>query len=412
MSGSVWGILVILLGLAISVGLHELGHLVAAVKFGALVPEYSIGFGPALWRRTLGATQVVLRALPLGGYVRILGMFAPGHPGRQGTRRRGTPTLAEQARAQSAAEIPPGQEDQAFYRLRWWRKAIVMAAGPVVNFVLAFVFLTCAMVGIGVPGPSLTLSDVAPTISTSMGEVTSPAAQAGLQAGDSITAVDGKAVTRWSQFHKEIAHSHGSVEVSFLRQGHERHTRITAVENTNGVRIIGVAAGVEYQRARIDEVVASYGSLTWGTTRAILSLPVAVWDLGHSLIAGEQRDASGLISIVGVGRIAGEVTGDSSRLGLDGGGGQLAVLLSLLASLNIALGAFNLIPLPPLDGGHIAGALVEGVRALVFHVQGRPDPGAVDTARLMPLTYIVGGILFGLTCFLILADIIAPLSLR
>lgn len=412
MNGSLWGIGVVLLGLVVSVGLHELGHFLPARRFGALVPEFAIGFGPALWRRRAGETEVVIRALPLGGYVRILGMFAPGRAGRRRTRRNGRATLAEEARLQSAEELPDGSEDRAFYRLSWWRKAIVMAAGPLVNLLLALGLLALAMAGIGSPVASLSLSGVAPSIDAESGSLASPAASAGLRAGDEIVAIGGTRIEDWAQFQAAIATSTGSVEVTYLREGEERSTTLDPVADARGVRVIGVVAGREYRRAGIGEILVSYTGLLAGTASAITSLPLAAWDLASGLVTGAERDGAGLMSIVGVGRIAAEVTGDSAELGVTGWREQLGILLALLASLNAALGVFNLIPLPPLDGGHIAGALFEGIRALYFRLRGQPDPGAVDTARLMPLTYAVAGLLLALTVLLVVADLVDPLTLR
>ena len=268
------------------------------------------------------------------------------------------------------------------------------------------------MAGIGSPVASLSLSGVAPSIDAAFGSLASPAASAGLRAGDEIVAVGGTRIEDWAQFQAAIATSTGSVEVTYLREGEERSTTLDPVADARGVRVIGVVAGREYRRAGIGEILVSYTGLLAGTASAITSLPLAAWDLASGLVTGAERDGAGLMSIVGVGRIAAEVTGDSAELGVTGWREQLGILLALLASLNAALGVFNLIPLPPLDGGHIAGALLEGIRALHFRLRGRPDPGAVDTARLMPLTYAVAGFLLALTLLLVVADLVDPLTLR
>ncbi len=409
---SLLGILAIVVGLVVSVGLHELGHLVPAKRFGALVPEYAIGFGPALRKWRAGATEVVLRALPLGGYVRILGMFAPGAPNRRRLTRTGRPTLAEEARIASAEEIPSGLEDHAFYRLAWWRKAIVMAGGPAVNLVLALVLLVVAMAGIGSPTATLELASVSPTLETSSGGAQSPAAAAGLEAGDLIVSVDGAPITQWSELQAAVAASSGGVEIGYSRGGAVRTTRVTPVEGADGARLIGVAAAVEYRPASASQILSAYGAIAAGTGAALVRLPMGLWDVAVSLVTGAPRDGNGLVSIVGVGRIAGEVTGDSAALGISDARQTIAVLLSLLASLNMALGLFNLIPLPPLDGGHIAGALVEGTRSGIARLRGRPDPGPVDTARLTPLTWTVGALLVAMTLLLVVADLVRPIALR
>lgn len=412
-SGSLWGIGAILVGLVLSVALHELGHLLPAKRFGALVPEFAVGFGPALWKRERGSTVYAIRALPLGGYVRILGMFGPGSPTRKRRRRDGRPTLAEEARIASREEVPLGCEHRAFHRLSWWRKAIVMVCGPLVNLVLALVFLMGAMIGIGSPAPSLTLESVSPSVFSSLGEVPGPAHEAGLRAGDTIEAVDGRAVEDWRRFQELVtASGGGQMEISYRREGQSQSVRLHAVETPQGAHVLGVASALERRRAGLPETLAAYARLAGGTASAVVRLPAAAWDVGAALVTGAERDGAGLMSIVGVGRIAGEVTGDGSALGIDGALQKLAVILSLLASLNMALGIFNLIPLPPLDGGHIAGALVEGARGLYSRLRGLDAPGSVDTARLMPLTWCVAAVLMALTALLVLADIISPLTLR
>lgn len=413
MIGSLWGIGAILLGVVVSVALHELGHFLPAKHFGALVPEFSVGFGPALWKREHKGTVYVIRAFPLGGYVRILGMYGPGSATRKRRRANGKPTYAEEARIASREEIPPGMEDRAFYRLSWWRKAIVMLCGPLVNLGLALVFLMGAMIGVGSPAPSLTLESVSPSVATVTGEVPGPAREAGLQAGDVIEAVNGQTITEWTHFQELVAASGGEeMDVTYRREGHSTHVRLRASATPQGTYVLGVVSALEYRRARLSDTVTAYAHLASGTASAILRLPMAAWNVGESLLTGSERDGAGLMSIVGVGRIAGEVTGNGAALGIEGVLPKLAIIVSLLASLNMALGLFNLIPLPPLDGGHIAGALVEGVRGLYSRLRGHDAPECVDTARLVPLTWCVAAVLIALSVLLVLADIISPLTLR
>ncbi len=413
MSGSFWGIGAIIVGLILSVALHELGHFLPAKRFGALVPEFAVGFGPALWKRERGGTVYAIRALPLGGYVRILGMFAPGASSRKRTRRDGKPTLAEEARIASRQELPLGCEHRAFYRLSWWRKAIVMVCGPLVNLVLALVFLMGAMMGIGSPAPTLTLESVDRNVVSSVGDLPGPAYEAGLHAGDTIEAVNGQVVKDWSHFQELVATSGDQdMEVTYRHEGLSRSVRLHAVATPQGGYVLGVVSAVEYRRASLLDTLAAYGRLMGGTASAIVRLPVAVWDVGVALFTGAERDGAGLMSIVGIGRIAGEVTAAPPFLGIEGALHKCAIILSLLASLNMALGLFNLIPLPPLDGGHIAGALLEGAKGFSSRFRGRETPGYVDTARLVPLTWCVATVLIALTVLLVLADIISPLTLR
>lgn len=410
--GGLAGILAVLIGLIVSVGLHELGHMIPAKRFGALVPEYAIGFGPELFSVKRGETRYVLRAILLGGYVRILAMFAPGAPGRKTRTRSGRPTLAEEARRASAAELPEGAEGRAFHRLSWWRKAIVMAAGPFVNLILALLILAVSAFGIGVAEPSLELAAAPASITTPQGEAPGPAAAAGVVPGDRILAVNGAEVTRWEELGEALEQAGpGEIELRIDRAGTPLDLKLSAVAGEDGRPLIGVVAGADYRAATAGEFAGAYARMLSGTAGALLALPKAVWDLGYSLATGAQRDANGLVSIVGVGRIAGEATAAAGS-DADSLRRTWTVLLSILASLNVALGLFNLIPLPPLDGGHIAGALVEGARSRIARLRGRPDPGPIDTARLVPLTYAVGALLLAMSVLLIVADIIRPIGLH
>ena len=173
--GSIVGIVVIIVGILASVALHEVGHMLPAKKFGVLVPDYAVGFGPALWKKKIGDTTYALRAILLGGYVKIVGMYAPARPGTRLVGRSGKPTLAQEAREASAEEIPQGQEHRAFYLLSAPKKVVVMLGGPLMNLLIAIVLSAVTMIGIGAPTASRTIAAVPATISTSSGEVASPA---------------------------------------------------------------------------------------------------------------------------------------------------------------------------------------------------------------------------------------------
>jgi len=195
------------------------------------------------------------------------------------------------------------------------------------------------------------------------------------------------------------------------RDGSTVDLSVSPVTGAQGARLVGVTAGYEYVSASPADVAAANWHMFTGTTAVVTRLPQAVWQVGRSVFTDEKRDSSGVVSVVGVGRLAGEVTGDSQALGLHDTRQVVAVLLSLLASLNMALFVFNLIPLPPLDGGHILGAIYEGVRRTVARVRGAEDPGPADTARLVPVTWVVGGLLVAMSVILIVADIVKPVSL-
>ncbi len=406
------GIVVVIVGLLFSVAIHELGHMIPAKRFGVPVTVYSVGFGPALWRKKWRGTVYQIAAIPLGGYVKITGMFAPAKDGTSVTNSRGKTTLAQEARLASAEEIPEGLEDRAFYHLSAPRKIIVMFGGPFTNFVLSFLLFAVAFIGIGVPTPISTLSEVPSTVATPTGEVPGPAYEAGIRPGDRVVSWGGVPTETWDQVREAIGASQGPAEVVVDRAGTQQTFTVTPVEGEDGRTLAGVMAGMEYQSLGLKETAQATWMTFTGTAAIVVRLPIVVWDVAVSLFTDTPRDPNGALSVVGVGRIAGEITsGDTSIGPLQGWRPTAAALLSLLASLNMALFVFNLIPLPPLDGGHIAGAIYEGVRRQVARMRNKADPGPADTARLMPLTYAMVAVLLAMTVVLVAADIVKPVTL-
>ena len=405
------GVLVIVVGLLISVALHECGHMIPAKKFGVYVPEFAVGFGPQLFGVKKGETTYSLRAILLGGYVRLVGMFAPARDGVKTTNRRGKPTLAQEAREASMEEIPEGYGSRAFYLLHPVQKIIVMISGPLVNLFLSILFLSIALVGIGIPKASLTLSEVPQQLTTQGATVDAPAYAAGIRAGDTITGVNGSAVTSWEQMRQNIAGSQGSIDIDYLRNGQLFHVNVDPLRSGDSVSI-GVIAGTEYQAASVGTVASAVGETFTGTVSVVARLPIALWDVGRSIFTGAPRDSGGVMSVVGIGRIAADATSSDATASSGGWMRSAALLLSILASLNMALFVFNLLPFPPLDGGHIVPAIYEWIRRGLARVRGREVPPPVDTARLMPLTYTMGTILVAMTVLLMIADIVVPISLQ
>lgn len=405
------GVLVIVVGLLISVALHECGHMIPAKKFGVYVPEFAVGFGPQIFGVKKGETTYSLRAILLGGYVRLVGMFAPARDGVKTTNRRGKPTLAQEAREASMEEIPEGYGSRAFYLLHPAQKIVVMISGPLVNLFLSILFLSIALVGIGIPKASLTLSEVPQQLTTQGTTVDAPAYAAGIRAGDTITGVNGSAVTSWEQMRQNIAGSQGSIDIDYLRNGQLFHVNVDPLRTGDSVSI-GVIAGTEYQAASVGTVASAVGETFTGTVSVVARLPIALWDVGRSIFTGAPRDSGGVMSVVGIGRIAADATSSDVTASSGGWMRSAALLLSILASLNMALFVFNLLPFPPLDGGHIVPAIYEWIRRGIARVRGREVPPPVDTARLMPLTYTMGTILVAMTVLLMIADIVVPISLQ
>ncbi len=409
--GYVIGIVLTIVALMISVALHELGHMIPAKRFGVYVPQYMVGFGPTMVSKKVGETEYGIKWFLLGGFVSLAGMFAPAPAGTKTMNRKGEPTLAEEARQQSREELDTVGEERAFYRLATWQKLVVMLGGPVTNLVLAIAIFAIVIMGIGLSQPTTTIASVPPcldpTVTTCTSEAPrSPAAEAGIQAGDVVTSWDGHETSSWSDVTAAIAESgERTVPVTVERDG-QRVTLAVRAVSVSGAPRVGIESKVERIRGGVGDVVSSVSQMVTGTASLIVTLPQQVWHVARGMIDHTPRGTSSVLSVIGVGRLAAETTATSAPVSiLD----RVAMLLSLWGSLNIALFVFNLIPLPPLDGGHIAGALWEGIRRAWGKLRGRDTVIYSDTARLVPLTYTVALALIVMTVVLMAADVINPI---
>ena len=430
------GWIILLVGLLISIALHELGHMIPAKRFGVRVSEYFVGFGPTVWSRRGKETEYGVKAIPLGGYVRLVGMIPPEEAVKpvRGTGR--IARLIADTRASSVDEIHPGEDHRAFYHLAWWRKAIVMLGGPMVNLVLAVLLFTGVLFFIGTPGhPSLTIAQVTACVPAAgaadcaPGDPASPASLSGLEAGDTVTAVDGMAVADWEEFTAYVAARPGEeVVVTVDRGGETLDVALTpalreraVIDDTGAVvtdaagdpvteqvGYMGISAVAVTERQGIGSGLALTGDYLVQTAQVIVTLPENVYHVARAAVGLEERDQTSIMGIVGVGRVTAEI----SAADVDGYGltEKLADTLMLLGGLNLALFAFNMIPLVPLDGGHVASALWQGIKNGYARVRGLPRPAPVDVARMMPLAYGVFALLLAMGVILIYADIVAPVS--
>ncbi|MBX3098096.1 MAG: site-2 protease family protein [Salinibacterium sp.] len=431
------GILIILVGLAISIGLHEVGHLLPAKKFGVKVGQYMIGFGPTIvsWRR--GETQYGIKALPLGGYISMAGMYPPAHAGERG--RTATTGMLESLVPEEQAEVHVDtleEEQRAFYRLPVIKRVIIMLGGPVMNLLLAILFFGIVLMGFGVPTATTTIGSVSEclvpvTVDRTNCEPADPAApahDAGLEPGDRIVAINGTAITSVAEATPIIrGAAQTPITVTVDRNGTqldrvvtpaltERYvyddqgkpvTDATGAPVTEQVGFIGIGWATEVQQQPVTAVLPMVGDTIGRLVTTIANLPQRVVDLAVSTFGPGERDPNGLIGVVGVGRIAGEITSLNSVPVAD----RAASLIQLVGGLNVALFVFNLIPLPPLDGGHIVVALIDGVRRLFATITRRPQPNPIDAAKVIPVTLVVASLLGGLTLLLIIADIVKPISI-
>lgn len=415
------GVLVIVLGLALSIGLHEIGHLVPAKRFGVKVSQWMIGFGPSIWSRRFGETEYGIKAIPLGGYISMLGMYPPA--GADG-RPRDANTSVFDSMVQEEAPGDDEPEDRMFFRLSWWKRVIVMLGGPVMNLLIAVVIITVLLCAIGAQTASTTLASVSTCLPSSLsssgggcdGAAVSPAKVAGFEAGDELIAIDGTRVTSWTEVSSAIQGSLGrALTVTVKRDGATRELTVTPAAatatsssgtTTKTVGAIGITPTAVYQPQPVTVVPRVVGAAIGQVVGVVVTLPSKVYTLAVSTFTGAKRDPNGLVGVVGIGRVAGETAASNTPL-LD----RVMTLLSLIASLNLALFVFNLIPLLPLDGGHILGALWDALRGGLARVRRRTVPRPVDITRLAPLTTVVAVVLIGLTALLVLADIVNPVSL-
>ena len=433
----VLGVVIFVVGLAISIGLHEIGHLVPAKIFGVRVAQYMIGFGPTLFSKKVGETEYGVKAIPLGGYISMAGMFPPGDEPVESPNkvRRLFGKLVQDARQASDESMVDLDSSRAFYHLPVWKRIIIMVGGPFMNLVLAFVLFAILIVGIGQPAASTTIGSVTQCVTAegvpancSDTTVEGPGVTGGLLAGDTIVSINGEKVSTWNDGTDTIRASAGKpLTIVVDRDGVNKTLTITPVLATRSqvdadgnpvldasgnpinqeVGFIGIAPTYKMTPQPITEVFPVMGQNISGVTNMILHLPQRMVDVSNAAFGEGKRDANGPIGIVGVGRVAGEVASTNQVDAVSKG----ATLIGILASLNIALFVFNMVPLLPLDGGHIAGALYEAARRQVAKWRKRPDPGPFDTAKLMPLTLLVIVLLGSMSALLLYADIFKPVSI-
>ena len=431
------GVVIVVIGLAISIGLHEIGHLVPAKLFGVKVTQYMIGFGPTIWSRRKGETEYGVKAIPLGGYISMIGMFPPA----KGEQAKADSTgffrgLVQDARDSSIDSITAGDEHRAFYLLPVWKRIIIMFGGPFMNLLLAFVFFGVLLMGFGVAQPSTTIGSVSECAlpatnerqTCEPGDPAAPGAAAGIEPGDRIVSIAGEPIESWTE-STAIIRDHAGEPVALVveRGGETLDLEVTPMLSeryqlddkgavvtdaageplTEEAGFVGIGTVIETVRQPITAVPAFVGENVAGVTGIILNLPQRMIDIAEAAFGPGERDPNGPMSIVGAGRVAGEVAATDQLEVVQ----KAASLIGLLGALNIALFVFNLIPLLPLDGGHIAGALWEAIRRGFAKLFRRPDPGPVDLAKLMPLTLAVVVVLGGMSALLIYADIVKPVQL-
>ena len=398
------GILAFVVALLFSVMVHEFGHFITAKHYGMKVSEFFLGFGTKIWSTVRGETEFGIKAIPAGGYCRIEGM---------------TPSEGLEG------------DERDFYRASGPRKLVVLGAGSFLHFVLGFVLLLILFMGVGTNQLTSTIGEVSKCIPPDAGpkacsstSLPSPAKLAGLKAGDRIVSINGKRITDWSKDVEIIRNSAGKPLIFGIdRSGQKLKdtnsgtsdfeiiiTPTARIIDGKTVSFIGVVN--TYATVRSDPVLAvkqsaiTTGSLISSSVKSLISLPSKIPALWSQTFGDKPRDAKGLVGVVGVARLSGEAAGSAKLSSSE----RFAVFISIIAQLNIFVGIFNLLPILPLDGGHMAVAIADEIRAFFARLRGRRRPAAIDVAVLTPITMIVFVLLAGLTLLLLVADVINPVN--
>jgi membrane-associated protease RseP (regulator of RpoE activity) len=427
---TILGIVLFVAGVLISVALHEMGHMLPAKAFGMKVTQFFVGFGRTIWSVKRGETEYGIKAIPAGGFVRIIGMMPPAK-GQDPTKVRKANTgpiqsMVENARTAEYETIAPGDDGRLFYQKVWWKKLIVMASGPLVNVLIAAVLFTGLFTLYGDRVAQTTISTVTDCVipanqATANRQCTdadkvSPAKQAGFQVGDKIVAFNGTTITSWDQLTPLIrANTDKAATIVVERNGQQvpLHTRtiVNQVLDKPGsdkyvsVGFLGVSPENKLERQSVGYAFDKMGTYTVATVQALGRFPEKLVGVAKSIVGG-QRDQDSPMSVVGASRVAGEIAASNLDVGA-----KAATLIMLLASLNLFLALFNFIPLLPLDGGHMIGAIWEGIRRGFAKLFGRPDPGYVDVAKLLPIAYVAASVIVVMGVLLVIADIVNPIKL-
>jgi membrane-associated protease RseP (regulator of RpoE activity) len=383
---SLLGITLFVLALMLAIFLHEGGHFTTAKLFGMKVERFFLGFGPTIWSFRRGETEYGIKAFPLGGFCKIAGMSPYENDGN----------FLEEDRSADPAATPTPPERQ-FRNKPAWQRSIVLAAGSITHFIVAILLIWMVLVAIGI-GTGQVTTTIDNTVALDGGQ-RSPAQIAGLRSGDQIVAVAGTPVSTFEQL-RAVLQSKGDqpITIEYVRDGERRSTRVTPV-NQNGRGFLGFQPSEETRRIGVLAAIPESMKLFWDTTVAtVKGLGGFVTGLADRISAPEPAPAGsggggggvrdgGPIGIVGITRLAGQAVANN----------QWAIFIAILIQLNIVVGVFNLLPLPPMDGGYLAFVL--------WQVVTRRE---VDLRKVVPVAALIVGLLVMLTVGLVWLDITNP----
>jgi membrane-associated protease RseP (regulator of RpoE activity) len=376
----VLGILAFAVALLLSVMVHEFGHYLTAKKFNMKVTEFFLGFGTKLWSFRKGETEFGVKAIPAGGYCRIEGM---------------TPS----------DQMPAGEESRAFFTASSGKKLIVLGAGSFAHFLIGFLLIFSIFFGVGYTALLSNVAQVSPN---------SAASEAGFLAGDKIIEVDGQIVKDWYLDSRKIAESQGQQMRFTIDRAGEILTLTARPQYLQDQKryVLGVVTEIGTKRESFIPAITgsarATATLTKESVKSLLALPSKVPQLIRQTFMGEERNPDGLVGIVGAARVSGDAV-SSQKLNSNE---RVSTFILIVASLNIFVGLFNLLPFLPLDGGHMAFAIADEFRALFARIRKQPRPAGIDVNVMTPITMAVFGVLAVLTLILLVADIINPISLN
>ncbi|RSM63518.1 M50 family metallopeptidase [Amycolatopsis sp. WAC 01376] len=404
------GIVLFALGICLSVALHEAGHMWAAKAFGMKVRRYFIGFGPTIFSFRRGETEYGVKWIPLGGFCDIAGMTA-------------------------LDEVTPEESKRAMWRFKTWKRTVVMSAGSAMHFILGFIILYLMAVTMGLPNPEAQAAPTQPVINstscarsattleqlndtTCPADAPTPAKTAGIQAGDKIVSVAGKPTPTWTDVLAAVQVAGGPTPFVVERGGQRlnltvdvpRVQRMVADgEKKTTVKDVGMIGAAPVPKTlvatygpvdAVGATVSFTGTMFSETAKRLIEFPSRIPAVVDSIFGGE-RDPNTPVSVVGASRIGGEA---AER-------GLWEIFVLLLASLNFFIGVFNLLPLLPLDGGHIAVVWYERVRDWFRKLRGKAAGGPVDYTKLSAVTMVLVFIGGAVTLLTVTADIVNPVKL-
>ena len=401
MVGYFGGVALFALGIMVTIALHEWGHMRSALACGMKVRRFYVGFGPTVVKWNRKGIEYGFKAVPLGGFCDIAGMTAMD-------------------------EIGEDERPYAMVYKPWWQRIFVLSGGVLMNILVGLVVLYAVAVTAGLPDPD---ADYTPTVAKTacvpasqidaqtLSDCTGagPAAEAGIREGDRITAVNGEAVASFVDLRAKLYEMPGQTADLTVERGTEvlhidvpvtSVTRLNQAGETVTVGAIGVTSEpVDVMRSYgpldgIGATVRFSGSMLSATLQGLASFPGKIPGVVASIF-GAERDQEGPMSVVGASRVGGELVERS----------QWTMFLMMLASLNFFLALFNLVPLPPLDGGHIAVVIYEKIRDFIRGLRGIAPGQPADYTKLMPITYVMSAVLLGIGAIVIIADVVNPVRL-